>query len=246
MGLFDFLSKGKDEKSKASRDVARLERMIANKLSQNYDRQEAIAELSKMADAASSAALLKRFDWMLDPSITDQEEKESCVNGIVAAGEHALEPLRQYCKKAASLTWPIKVLEGIVPADRLAEELLSLLDQFDTEYTRNVEPKVQLLQALEAHASEEVRIAAEPFLQDAGETVRFTAAGTVFAMGDPASVPAFVAVLENEESLRVKNRIALGLAERAWVIPAELSAACRAGLPPGYALPGDKVERTPQ
>ena len=56
MGLFDFLSKGKDDKSKSSRDVARLERMIANKLSQNYDRKEAIAELSKMADAASSAA----------------------------------------------------------------------------------------------------------------------------------------------------------------------------------------------
>ena len=245
MGLFDFLSKGKDDKSKSSRDVARLERMIANKLSQNYDRQEAIAELSKMADAASSAALLKRFDWMLDPSITDQEEKESCLNGIVAAGEKALEPIRQYCKKAASLTWPIKILESIVPADRLAEELLSLLDQFDTEYTRNVEPKVQLLQVLEGHPSDEVRVATEPFLQDAGETVRFTAANTVFAMGDPASVPALVAVLETEESLRVKNRIAAGFTERGWAIPAELSAACRTGLPPGYALVGDKVERTP-
>jgi HEAT repeat protein len=244
MGLFDFLSKGKDDKPKSAKDIARLERLVANKLSQNYDRQEAIDQLSKNADAASAAALLKRFDWQLDPSITDQEEKELCLRGIVAAGEDALEPLRRYCKKAPSLTWPLKVLSEIVPKDRITDELLSLLDQFDTEYTRNVEPKVQLLQVLEGHPSEEVRVATEPFLQDAGETVRFTAANTVFAVNDPASTPAFVAMLEAEESLRVKNRIAQGLAERAWPIPAELADTCRASLPPGYTLTDGKVTRS--
>lgn len=241
MGLFDFLSKSKDDKPKGAKEIARLERLIANKLSQNYDRQEAIEQLSKNADAASAAALLKRFDWQLDPSITDQEEKEACLRGIVAAGEDALEPLRNYCKKAQSLSWPLKVLAEIVPKERITEELLTLLDQFDTEYTRNVEPKVQLLQVLEGHPSEEVRVAAEPFLQDAGETVRFTAANTVFAVNDPASVPVLVAMLEAEESLRVKNRVAQGLAERGWSIPAELQDVCRKSLPPGYKLGGDKV-----
>jgi HEAT repeat protein len=241
MGLFDFLSKNKGDKPKSAKDIARLERLVANKLSQNYDRQEAIDQLSKNADAASAAALLKRFDWQLDPSITDQEEKESCLRGIVAAGEDALEPLRRYCKKAESLSWPLKILSEIVPKDRITEELLLLLDQFDTEYTRNVEPKVQLLQVLEAHPSEEVRVATEPFLQDAGETVRFTAANTVFAVNDAASVPALVAMLDGEESLRVKNRVAQGLSERGWAIPAELADVCRKSLPPGYALSADKV-----
>jgi HEAT repeat protein len=243
MGLFDFLSKGKDDKPKGAKDIARLERLIANKLSQNYDRQEAIEQLSKMATAASAAALLKRFDWQLDPSITDQEEKESCLRGIVAAGDDALEPLRRYCKKADSLSWPLKILGEIVPKERITEELLTLLDQFDTEYTRNVEPKVQLLQELDRHPSEEVRVATEPFLQDAGETVRFTAANTVFAVNDPASVPALVALLESEESLRVKNRVAQGFAERGWEIPAELADVCRAALPQGYSLSGNKVVR---
>jgi hypothetical protein len=139
------------------------------------------------------------------------------------------------------LTWPLKVLAAIVPQERIGEEMLSLLDQFDTEYTRNVEPKVQLLQLLEGHPSDDVRIAAEPFLQDAGETVRFTAANTVFAMGDPESVPTLIAALEQEESLRVKNRIAQGLADRGWPVPASLADACRAGLPPRYTLAGDKV-----
>ena len=243
MGLFNFFSKGKDDKPKGARDIARLERLVANKLSQNYDRQEAIEELTKIADAASAAALFKRFDWHLDPSITDQEEKASCMAGIVAAGEAALEPLRRYAKKADSLTWPLKILPEIVPQERVVEEMLELLDQFDTEYMRNPEPKVQLLQVLEGYPSEDVRIAVEPFLADASETVRFTAANTVFAVNDAQSVPALVAALDGEESFRVKNRIAQGLAERKLVIPEALRDSCRANLPTDYKLRGELVER---
>jgi len=88
MGIFDFLSKKKsDLPPRASeREIARLERLLGNKLSQNFDRQEAIAELSRLGTSQAAAALLKRFDWVLDPSITDHEEKESCMHGIVAAG----------------------------------------------------------------------------------------------------------------------------------------------------------------
>jgi HEAT repeat protein len=243
LGIFDFFSKGRAERPKAARDIARLERLVSNKLSQNYDRQEAIDELSKIADAASAAALLKRFDWTLDPSITDQEEKAAALAGIVAAGEAALDPLRRYCKKGESLTWPLKVLVEIVPSERVPDEMLALLDQFDTEYTRNPEPKVQLLQALEAYPSEEVRVAVEPFLADAGETVRFTAANAVFSVNDPQSVAALVAALDGEESLRIKNRIGQGLAERAWTIPEELRAGCKQNLPQGYVLRGDHVEK---
>jgi len=244
LGIFDFFSKGRDDRPKAAKDIARLERLIANKLSQNYDRQEAIDELTKIADAASAAALLKRFDWNLDPSITDQEEKASCLAGIVAAGEAALDPLRRYAKKGESLTWPLKILVEIVPAERVAEEMLELLDQFDTEYVRNPEPKVQLLQALEAYPSEDVRLAVEPFLADASETVRFNAANTVFAVNDPQSTPSLVAALDGEESLRVKNRIARGLAERSLPVPEALLETCRKNLPEGYTLRGDRVERT--
>jgi hypothetical protein len=87
-------------------------------------------------------------------------------------------------------------------------------------------------------------VAVEPFLGDASETVRFTSANTVFAVNDPQSVPALVAALEGEESLRVRNRIAQGLAERGFAIPEALRDTCRKGLPTGYALRGEHVERT--
>ncbi|HEX3774520.1 MAG TPA: HEAT repeat domain-containing protein [Polyangiaceae bacterium] len=245
MGIFDFLGKKSDQPPRTSlKEVARLERVLSNKLSQNFDRQEAIQELGRMGTAQAAAALLKRFDWVLDPSITDQEEKEQCMHGIVAAGEDALEPIREYCRKAESLTWPLKVLRAIVQDDgQAADELLSILDQFDTEYVRNPEPKVQLIQALEAYKSDDVRVAVEPFLTDMSEPVRFTAATTLFAIDNAASVPSLLDALANEESRRVQNRIAQGFADRGWEIPSELANAVAKALPPGFRVSSGKVQK---
>jgi HEAT repeat protein len=243
MGLFDLFSKKKAEAPRASgRDLMRYERLISSKLSQNLDRQEAIDALCRMESPSAARVLLKRFDWMLDPSITDQEEKEACVRGIVAVGEPALEAVRSYCKKAESLMWPLKVLKSVVPSDGLAEELLGLLDQFDTEYVRNVEPKVQLITELAQHKSDEVRVALEPFLQDASEPVRFATVTSVFSLANPARAPALAAALSAEESLRIKNRIAQRLAELAWQLPAEVHDMVRAALPPEYRLLGGVVK----
>ncbi|HMJ13697.1 MAG TPA: HEAT repeat domain-containing protein [Polyangiaceae bacterium] len=247
MALFDFLGKKKGEaapRKVSERELGKLEKLVSNKLSQNYDRQEAIEELSRMATGPGTAVLLKRFTWHMDPSITDQEEKEAALRGVVAAGEAALDPIREFCKKAESLTWPLKAVREIVPKDRYADELLSLLDLFDTEYVRNPEPKVQIIATLEEFPSDDVRVAVEPFLQDMSEPVRFTAVTTLFAMGNTESVPTLIAALEEEESLRVKNRIAQGLSERGWEIPAELVDTCRKGLPPDFAFQAGKVRRT--
>jgi HEAT repeat protein len=250
MGLFDFFSKGKAEKTgggaapkKSEKEIARFAKLVANKLTQNYDRQEAIEELGRIGTAESTAALLKRFDWSMEPSITDQDEKENAVRGIVAAGEEALEPIRNYCKRAESLTWPLKALRDIVEPEHFVEELLEILDLFDTEYVRNAEPKIQLIAMLEEFHTDDVRIAVEPFMTDASEPVRFAAVTTIFAVGMDDSVPALVATLEEEESLRVKNRIAQGLADRSWEIPDELRETCTSALPPGFGLDGARVRK---
>lgn len=237
MGLLDLFRKSeRPAGTKVDREIARLERLVSNKLSQNLDRQDALEQLGRIATAESTTVLLKRFNWYLDPSITDHEEKETAVNGIVAAGEAALEPIREYCRRAEGLTWPLKALEQIVPKERFVEELLLLLDQYDTEYVRNAEPKVQLLSALAAFPQADVKVAVEQFVEDASEPVRFAAVGTLFAMGQPDAVVSLVPLMEREESLRIKNRIAQGLCERGWLVPAELCPGCRKVLPTGYWL----------
>lgn len=242
MGLLDLFKKKESGGSKEEREMTRLEKLVSSKFSQNLDRQDALDRLSRMGTGRAATALLKRFTWTLDPTITDHEEKELVVTGLVNAGEAALEPIRRYCAKAESLTWPLKAVRQILSGEDRVQELLALLDQFDTEYVRNPEPKVQLLQALgELDRSEDVRIAVEPFLTDANEAVRFAAVTTVFAMNDPQSVPSLVAALAEEESLRIKNRIAGGLSERGWSLPEELQGTCVGALPPGYHLEAGRI-----
>lgn len=249
MGLFDFLSKKKQgdsgpeapPKRASSKDMSRLSKLAGDKMAQNYDRQEAIEELSKMKNADAAAALLRRFSFTMEPSITDQEEKEAAAEGIVAAGEAAIDPIRSYCARAESLTWALKVLGRIVSGEQMQKELVELLAEFDTEYLRNPEPKIQLLGMLEEHPSEDVRVGVEPFLTDVNETVRFHAVVTTFAVNDQRSAGPLVSALEQEESLRVKNRIATGLAEKKWRVPAELVDKCKAWLPPGFSMDGDLI-----
>jgi hypothetical protein len=246
MGLFDLFTGKKNPeaaKRKTDREIARLTRLVGEKMTQNFDRQEAIEQLSAMGTAQSAAALLRRFTWSMDPSITDHEEKEAASRGIVAAGEAALEPLRAFCAKADSLTWPIKILKQIVSQDDIVDELLGILDEFDTEYVRNIEPKKQLLSALEEFKCEDVREAIEPFLTDISEPVRYAAVTTTFAMQDDKSVSALIEALEEEESLRVKNRIAQGLAEAGWEVAAGLRETLDEHLPPDFRVEGTRIVR---
>jgi hypothetical protein len=246
MGLFDIFSSKKSPdapRKKTEREVTRLARLAADKMAQNFDRQEAIEQLAAMATAESAAALLKRFNWSMDPSITDQEEKESAARGVVAAGPAALEPLRAYAAGAEGLTWPIKILRQIAAPEEFVEELLGMLDEFDTEYVRNIEPKRQLLITLEEFPTPEVREAIEPFLTDMSEPIRYAAVTTTFACQDPASLSALVEALVEEESLRIRNRIALGIAAAGWSIPEELRGGVKEAMPPDFMLEGDRVHR---
>lgn len=244
MGIFDLFRKKNNEddvRNVSPRELARLTRLVGNKMAQNYDRLDAIHSLGELASTEGANALLRRFDFTMEPSITDQDEKEATVAGIAAAGTGALEPIRNYCIRAESLIWPLKVLRQIVSKDDMVGELLTLLDQFDTEYVRNSEPKIQLIGLLEEHHTDEVREAVEPFLMDVNEGVRFTACGTIFSISEAASAESLVDALSEEESLRVKNRIARGLAQQGWKLGVDLQERCAEALPPGFAVRGEQV-----
>ena len=103
------------------KEVARWADKAADKRAQNYDRQEAIAALADLcqpltdeaelaktdkgkiqleehgaAQIEAATALFKRFNFVMDPSITDQEEKQLAFDGIMGAGKGILIPLRAY------------------------------------------------------------------------------------------------------------------------------------------------------
>jgi hypothetical protein len=251
LGFFDFLKKKDDGGKKGSvpppadKKVAGHAKVVADKRAQTYDRMESLQALAEIRSADSAAALLKRFSFSIDPSITDQEEKDLAFEGIVASGrpgelpsdakerekavaeaeercDKVVDAIRAYSERAEQLTYPIKVLRALLEDDDYRDELLALLSRYDTEYSRNVEPKIQILVALDEVPGEDSRESVEGFLEDVNETVRFHAAETTFAHGNEASVQALCKMVSAEESVRVKNKVAEGFVRRGWTIPADL------------------------
>jgi len=210
MGLFDLFKgtpkadgKPRPKSNPASKWADRME-----KRAQNYDRQEAIQALSEMGTAEAVQVLLRRFTFHLDPSITDQEEKDAAFRGILRAGREALEPVRNFAARAESLAWPMKIAKELIDEREFTEELLGWLSKWDTEYAKFVDPKVQLLAALEELRHPRIREEVERFLEDVNEPARFHAASTSIAQEDPAAVPALVKLLLDEESVRVRAKVA--------------------------------------
>jgi HEAT repeat protein len=240
MGLFD-LFKGtpkaggqpRPKASPASKWADRVERRV-----QNYDRQEAIQALSEMGTADAVQVLLKRFTFHMDPSITDQEEKDAAFRGILRAGRDAIEPVRAFAARAESLAWPMKIIKALVDEGEYTEELLRWLSKWDTDYAKFVDPKVQLLVALEEVRDPRIREGVERFLEDVNEPARFHAASTLVAQGDAEAVGALSKLIIEEESVRVRTKVTEGLAARAWPIPEDTRSAVRNVLPAGYTLDG--------
>ncbi len=240
MGLFDFLKKGSNpppaagDAAPVNKKIAGHAKVVADKRAQTYDRAESIQALTEARSKDAAAALLKRFTFSIDPSITDQEEKESAFQGIVGAGPEAIPAVRAFCTKAEILTWPLKILRVLSDDASYKAELLALAEAYDTEYARNVEPKIQVVTALAEVQGDDVRAAAERFLTDVNETVRFHAVASTFAQNDEASLAPLLEMAATEESVRIKNKVAEGLAQKGWILPEEMRKDARKALADAY------------
>jgi hypothetical protein len=235
MGLFDLFKAKGDDKPKAS-PAAKWANVAGDKRAQSYDRQEAIGALAAMGSADAVGALLRRFTFVVDPSITDQEEKDLAFNGILRAGRDAIEPIRAFVAKAESLAWPMKVIKEILSEEEYVEELVLWLSRWDVEYAKFIDPKIQILVALEEVHGPQVRTAAERFLLDVNEVARFHAVGATLAQDDPEAIGPLLDCLLDEESLRVKHRIVDGFVARGWTVPEEKREAVRKALPSGSTI----------
>ena len=248
MGIFDIF-KGKspprpaEKPRSADKETARYADAIY-KRAQNYDRQEAIEVLSKKHTTDAAAGLLKRFTFVIEPSITDQEEKETAFRGVVGTGKEALPAIREFCIKAESVTWPLRMMREILENDEAyVTEVLALLEKWDTEYDRNADPKVQLVSTLEEVKDARIRPAIERFLDDVNEPTRFHAVTTLLAQGDAAAAGPLARAMAKEEAVRTINRIAEGLATKEWAIPEGDRAGVAERLPRGYKLDAEGIVR---
>jgi hypothetical protein len=186
---------------------------VANKRAQAYDRWESIQALSNMRSKDAVEALLPRFTFYVEPSITDQEEKDAVFSGIVDSGAVGIEPVVAFMKRAESISWAIKILDKIAPTDLVVGHLLALLDTMDIEYQRDPERKNQILTTLAERKDPRIEAAVVRFLGDMNETVRFNTVAVLSAQEAIANQSqAIITCLCAEDSVRVRNRIFEALA----------------------------------
>jgi hypothetical protein len=181
---------------------------VANKRAQAYDRWESIQALAQMKTTESAAALLPRFTFYVEPSITDQEEKDAVFSALVDTGAAAIEPVVAFMRRADSISWGIKILDKVATPDLVVGYLLDLLSGMDTEYQRNPERKNQILSSLGERKDARIEEAVVRFLGDMNETVRFNTVAALSAQDAiTAQREAIVTCLCAEDSVRVRNRI---------------------------------------
>ncbi len=238
MGFFDFL-KGSSSGGRGAVSEATLRKhalRVANKRAQAPDRWDSIQALAQMGTAEAAEALLPRFSFQTDPSITDQEEKDAAFEAVVELGETAIEPVKRFLRTAETIAWPLKMLDRLLSPDDVIAELLAALAPMHLEYERDPERKLSLLSTLEERRDPRIVEAVVRFLDDVNETARFYAAGAIFAQEQPAPARgALLATLVKEDSARMRTRILEGFAARRWDVGPERERIARA-LSAGFSL----------
>ena len=220
MSLTDLFSKEGRAKSAVEKNAKRV---LAKHL-QSPDRYAAMEKLREIGTDEAIFALSRRYSYVYDKTIEDEQEKSWVHDSLVAMGDKAVPSLIRYLRSADTLSQPLQTLEKLATPKVLFEVIDELLGREEPGYTRNPTRKLQLLGWLsdwqEAPAAEISRRIV-PYLTDFDEGVRFTAVESLAHHKDEATARAglLAALLRpEEESRRILVRIAEVLAAAGWTV----------------------------
>ncbi len=191
---------------------------VANKRTYAPDRLQSIHFLATVGDQQAIEALLQRFTFTIDPSITDQEEKEATVQAILSVDkEHSVSALVAFLERTRFIAWPLKCLEKLMSTDSVTHTLLDVLSRMDTGYERDPQRKIQILNALQDRDHQGIESAVRRFLDDPNETVRFHAVNILLSQPNAQDVQETLRnAHKHEESSRIRTSIEQGFSNRQW------------------------------
>jgi len=215
MAIWDLLSAEK----RRERRLERVIRRVNNKHTPKDYRQAALHELIEEARKGNERALrglVDRFSVNAEPSIEDEREKDWVCETLVDIGEPALPLLRKALRGAESVNWVQRTFRNIVDGDQYKAELLEVLSEFDTEYERNPDRKIQTIMALADTPGREVAEALTRFLEDVDETVRFQTVVALAKQGDDLARERLLEAMCGDESIRVRNEVVEAFADLGW------------------------------
>jgi hypothetical protein len=220
MGLFDRLTK----EGRAKSALEGAAKKVLNKHAQSPDRFAAMEKLRDIGSDEALYALARRFSFVYDKGIEDEQEKEWVADVLTDKGETAIPAVARYLKSAESLSWPLRVLERIGKPDQILAAIDDLLTRDEPGYTRDPTKKLQILTFLsewKGASSAEISRRVVPYLADFDEGVRFAAVDAIAIHKDEETsrAPLLDALARpEEESRRIKVRCAEVLVDAGWQV----------------------------
>ena len=212
MGLADLFSK----EARKSRNLSKTIQRANDKHAQSGDRFRALEQLRDEGSPEAIGGMLKRFNFVYDKSIEDEQEKEWVYQALSELGDKVLPELRKYMRESDTLAWALKVLEHIAKDQVFRDTLRVLCEQNDNSYVRDPNKKMQLVHFMGEHHDPSIAQLLTQYLEDIDEGVRFKAVEALLHQGyAEVIVGPLVTLLLNkkEESRRIKVRIVEGLAD---------------------------------
>lgn len=173
MSFWDFFKKGNEPQG--SRSVRRLSSKLMNKWIDAAERYNAMDRLLEMDTEESYDAVLKRFTFLIENTIKDNDEKQYLYERIKEKERAMIDALIRYCKREDEISWPLRALGKLVGDDDLTDILIELLSDLDPIYSRHNDKKVVLLEMMKARPGIKVFKAVESFLEDTDDDVRIKA-----------------------------------------------------------------------
>jgi HEAT repeat protein len=216
MGFFDFFSAEKRSEKRLDREIKSANNKFKPKDYRQVSLQNVIAEARK-GNPKAVAGLLARFTVVADPTIEDEKEKEWVFDALVEIGEKALPEIRKALRRQESVSWIQRVLRNVVSAEAYRAEMLSVLEEFDTEYERNPDRKLQTIMALADIVDSDVTQALLRFLEDVDETVRYQTVTALARQGMDSAREPLLKVMCEDESIRVRNQVVEAFARLGWL-----------------------------
>ncbi len=236
MGLFSGLFGGSREE-RENKKIKELLKRAEEKYGDPAARTRALEQLRDSGTPEAISALLHRFTVKTEPGITDGEEREFTLSIITSFGEAAVGPVEQFIRDHDSVAWGVRCLEEIVSEEHVVGTLTAVLDKLASEYSREPDKKVLLINRLAELGKGDPRVppAVRQFLDDPIDEVRVAALQTLVAQEDKGAGDAIAASLVGAESPRGRAAAASALADLGAPVT-EQRDALAAKLPAGYAI----------
>jgi HEAT repeat protein len=209
LGLLDIFGGSGPEKAK------KLRAKVTQKYGDPTVRQKAITQLGEMKIPEAVPPLLARFTITVEPLTTDSDEKEHVLELVKGFGQDAIGPITEFLRRTdQASSWAIRLLTELLPEPEVIGIAVELLKKLGSEYARDPQKKMVLIQFVTGKADPRIASVLVPFLEDMSDDVKIAALKALAPLKhEPAREPMLHLLTAPETAKRVQTAVVTALHE---------------------------------